>query len=594
MIPGRKAHPHRPGPRDPPAGDRRRRFAARRGGGRRSGPLPPPQIGFDALEPDFLADLSVRSLAQGGDFLSLDFDKRVAVCLAGLSFDNPSRVALGGRGRGPVHRLLRRRDGPQRDRGEGLRLPGDGTSRLARQGLPPLLLPQEARPGSGRSGGPWPDGRARRRLHRGLGLRRLDHRVPAGRALPRRRRRPEGHRRARARPPLQAHRLQPVDGRRPPLERLQPDPGPGTRRSSPRTPSAAGRTSTWPRRCARPPRPSSAATAARATAPSGGCGRARSRAGPSIRTTRWPRPACGSTGRPGTRCRSPAACGRARCAVSGHTCDRVPLAIDPKRCVEREVVPHRLHLRRQELADHQLPAQRRAPGRPDPPAGTRSSRCAVTAALPLRGDRLDIDRRHEPDGRSEEIECKALMLADGGDGQRADPDALAQRAAGAVRPGRPPPRRQRRPRRGDRVRPEEGPLAARPARIPPVPQGQADHHDDLRLLGRAPRPPLRRHPLHPPGDLPLVADQLPLRRRTRDPAGDPSWWGLQKKQAIANWANRIELLAMVEDTHDGQFYLVPPPAAARCGRTTGRSPSAPSRTRCPSSRSGCARRPTRR
>jgi hypothetical protein len=51
-----------------------------------------PQIGFDALEPDFLADLSVRSLAQGGDFLSLDFTRRVAVCVAGLSFDNPSRV----------------------------------------------------------------------------------------------------------------------------------------------------------------------------------------------------------------------------------------------------------------------------------------------------------------------------------------------------------------------------------------------------------------------------------------------------------------------------------------------------------------------
>jgi hypothetical protein len=51
-----------------------------------------PQIGFDALEPNFLADLSTRSLAQGGDFLTLGFDERVAVCVAGLSFDNPSRV----------------------------------------------------------------------------------------------------------------------------------------------------------------------------------------------------------------------------------------------------------------------------------------------------------------------------------------------------------------------------------------------------------------------------------------------------------------------------------------------------------------------
>jgi choline dehydrogenase-like flavoprotein len=41
-----------------------------------------------------------------------------------------------------------------------------------------------------------------------------------------------------------------------------------------------------------------------------------------------------------------------------------------------------------------------------------------------------------------------------------------------------------------------------------------------------------------------------------------SWWGLQKKRAIAHWANRIELLAMVEDTHDGSFYAAPPAGAA--------------------------------
>jgi hypothetical protein len=51
-----------------------------------------PQIGFDALEPNFLADLSARSLSHGGDFLSLGFDQRVAVCLEGLAFDNPLRV----------------------------------------------------------------------------------------------------------------------------------------------------------------------------------------------------------------------------------------------------------------------------------------------------------------------------------------------------------------------------------------------------------------------------------------------------------------------------------------------------------------------
>lgn len=44
----------------------------------------------------------------------------------------------------------------------------------------------------------------------------------------------------------------------------------------------------------------------------------------------------------------------------------------------------------------------------------------------------------------------------------------------------------------------------------------------------------------------------------RAPSGDPSWWGLQKKQAVASWASRIELLAQVEDTMDGIFYSAPP------------------------------------
>src|SRR5207248_1622623 len=51
-----------------------------------------PLIGFDALEPAFLADLEARALAQGGDFLHLPFDRRVNVLIAGLDFDNPSRV----------------------------------------------------------------------------------------------------------------------------------------------------------------------------------------------------------------------------------------------------------------------------------------------------------------------------------------------------------------------------------------------------------------------------------------------------------------------------------------------------------------------
>src|SRR3954451_2315778 len=49
-----------------------------------------PNIGFDALEGPFLADLVRRAAGRGGAFLSMGWDDRVAVCLAGLDFANPA------------------------------------------------------------------------------------------------------------------------------------------------------------------------------------------------------------------------------------------------------------------------------------------------------------------------------------------------------------------------------------------------------------------------------------------------------------------------------------------------------------------------
>jgi hypothetical protein len=51
-----------------------------------------PLIGFDLLEPAFLAELETRSLLRGGQFLDLTFAKRVAVCVDGLNPSNPSIV----------------------------------------------------------------------------------------------------------------------------------------------------------------------------------------------------------------------------------------------------------------------------------------------------------------------------------------------------------------------------------------------------------------------------------------------------------------------------------------------------------------------
>ena len=47
----------------------------------------------------------------------------------------------------------------------------------------------------------------------------------------------------------------------------------------------------------------------------------------------------------------------------------------------------------------------------------------------------------------------------------------------------------------------------------------------------------------------------------RAPSGEPSWWGLQKKEALSTFNNHVEILAMVEDTHDGEF-LAPPPTGS--------------------------------
>jgi len=52
-----------------------------------------PEVGFGPLEPSFLADLQARTLEAGGAaFLELPFEGRVRVCLAGLDFQNPSRL----------------------------------------------------------------------------------------------------------------------------------------------------------------------------------------------------------------------------------------------------------------------------------------------------------------------------------------------------------------------------------------------------------------------------------------------------------------------------------------------------------------------
>lgn len=51
-----------------------------------------PLLGFATLAPAFIAELTARSAPHGGLFIDLPFDRRTAVMVEALDFDNPDRV----------------------------------------------------------------------------------------------------------------------------------------------------------------------------------------------------------------------------------------------------------------------------------------------------------------------------------------------------------------------------------------------------------------------------------------------------------------------------------------------------------------------
>ena len=312
--------------------------------------------------------------------------------------------------------------------------------------------------------------RAHRRLHRRLGFGgsiaawRLAELYRAAGADPTRDRRP------RARPALRPRRLPPVDGRRAPLRRLHADPGPGGagRRRQPRR----RRLQPLPRRLAalaerdlRAPRPPPRRRARAADVAGGDQPRARSNRyyARAERALRVSRPSWNQVSKSGGLWAATLRCRRAhlRPRAAG---DR------PRALRRREVVPHRLHLRRQEHRHHQLPRRGRA--RP----GSRSGRCTrSTPSVPrARGRTAGSSTAAKIDpatravgGASTQIECKVLILAAGAMGNAADPAALAHNGSLPSLSG------QRRPHLGvngdhvaaDRVRPAQGPRRARAARL---------------------------------------------------------------------------------------------------------------------------------
>jgi choline dehydrogenase-like flavoprotein len=252
---------------------------------------------------------------------------------------------------------------------------------------------------------------------------------------------------------------------------------------------------------------------------------------------------------------------------AGHTCDRVPLAIDPGRCVEAKwchtgcIFGAKNTLTTNYLASAERAGVQVRPNRQVERiarAGTAGYRYLVTASqMDNEGDAPT----RRPNGTSEEIECKVLIMAAGAMGttpilmrSRAELPSLSGQLGRHLGSN------------GDHV----AAIEYDPKRIRDVlglPGYGAIHKGkpittmtyDFYAGRRGSRYDGSRFTLQ---EIFLSSLTNFLYDDGREPAGDPSWWGLQKKRAISSWSNRIELLAMVEDTHDGEFVSSPPSGEA--------------------------------
>jgi enediyne biosynthesis protein E9 len=246
---------------------------------------------------------------------------------------------------------------------------------------------------------------------------------------------------------------------------------------------------------------------------------------------------------------------------AGHTCDRVPLAIDFGRCVDAKwCYTGCVFGAKNSLITNYLASAERAGVELRPLVQVNEVR--ESSARPyrylVRAERIDR-RSRAAAGGIEDIECKVLVLAAGAMGT--PPILMRSRQAGAL-PGLSSHLGRHLGINGDHV----AAIEYDPRRVRSV-LGLRDGAEFYKgkpittmswdwYAGRRPhRFDGRRFTLQE-----ILLSQLTgiLYDDGRNPGGDPSWFGLQKKRSMSTWSNHIELLAMVEDTHDGRFIGVPP------------------------------------
>ena len=300
-----------------------------------------PKLGFELLAPAFLAELETRALAQGAIadgalFLSLDYEHRQAVCVGGLAFSNPTRLvweaaaAVAFTAFCAAATIVNADGRPGRpNRAAGYRGHGPSGNRASR--LPGLLVRPPPRPGPDARTGPCRDASASTSASSARGS---AARSPPG-----------GWRSSTARPARSRASSSSSAGfaraTRTSASRWTSTTSPTPTRSP--GPGRAGRDREPRRRRVEPvPRRVAAGSArdlrahrrpAATTAPAGGCGRSRvsravarpllraRRAGLRVAPTTW------------DMVSKSGGVWAAMLREAGHTCDRVPLAISPERCV---------------------------------------------------------------------------------------------------------------------------------------------------------------------------------------------------------------------------------------------------------------------
>jgi enediyne biosynthesis protein E9 len=246
---------------------------------------------------------------------------------------------------------------------------------------------------------------------------------------------------------------------------------------------------------------------------------------------------------------------------AGHSCDRVPLAISPERCVNAKwCYTGCVFGAKNSLITNYLPSAERKGVEVRPLVQVNS--VAPSAARPYRwivkGNKVDPQTKASA-GAMADIECKVVIMCAGAMGT--PPILMRSQAVGPL-PSLSSHLGKHLGVNGDHV----AAIEMNPGKVRevlglpgygqfykgrPITVMSYDHwvgrrghrHDGTRFTLQE-----------------ILLSQLTnfLYDDGRRPEGAPSWWGLEKKRSISNWSNHLEILAMVEDTNDGEFFGFPP------------------------------------